>query len=135
MRPCRHSRQKELRIIDTLEPVMNQHRLVVNEDLVREDTQLAKDDPKYSLFYQLTRITRERGSLRHDDRLDALAMAVAYWVESVAQDELQAKNRWKDREIDQMLQDFLGGVVDPFGNKLTGSSLGSTLGSFCDVRR
>lgn len=33
------------------------------------------------MFYQMTRITKERGALKHDDRLDALAMAVAYWVE------------------------------------------------------
>jgi hypothetical protein len=59
--------QKESRIIDTLEPVMNAHRLVV-------DTRVAKD---YELMYQMSHITRERGCLRKDDRIDAVAGAVA----------------------------------------------------------
>ena len=45
-----------------------------------------KDEPKFQLFHQLSRITRDRGSLRHDDRLDALAMAVAYWTQYLDRD-------------------------------------------------
>lgn len=71
--------QKEHRIIDTLEPILNQHRLVVTDEVVRHD--LATEDTDFQLFYQLTRITKDRGSLRHDDRLDALAGAVAYWTQ------------------------------------------------------
>ena len=37
-------------------------------------------------MYQMSRITRDRGSLAHDDRLDSLAMAVGYWVEQMGQD-------------------------------------------------
>jgi len=86
----RHNTQKERRIIDTLEPVMNQHRLIVDRTLIEEDFKSTADRPpeqqlQYQLFYQLSRITAERGSLVADDRLDALAMAVAYWVEQMAQ--------------------------------------------------
>lgn len=87
----KHSKQKEMRIIDTLEPVMNQHRLVVDRKVVEWDYSSTKDLPpetayKYQMFYQMSRMTRDRGSLSHDDRLDCLAMAVAYWVETMAQD-------------------------------------------------
>lgn len=87
--PCtvtevKHSIQKERRICDTLEPVMNQHRLVVDTAVVKADQ--AEPNPHKQLFYQLTRITRDRGALKHDDRLDALAMAVAYWTEQLARD-------------------------------------------------
>jgi len=87
--PCtveevKHSIQKERRICDTLEPVLNQHRLVVDTALVRAD--LKEPEQKNQLFYQLTRITRDRGALKHDDRLDALAMAVAYWVDQLGRD-------------------------------------------------
>jgi hypothetical protein len=75
--------QKEKRIIDTLEPVLNQHRLVVDAALLKADQ---KSEPKFQLFHQLTRITRDRGALRHDDRLDALAMAVAYWTQYLDRD-------------------------------------------------
>jgi hypothetical protein len=82
----KHSKQKELRIIETLEPVMNSHRLVVDEEVVRLDYRSSQErkveNPlKYSLFWQMTRITKERGCLPIDDRLDALAIGVAYWAE------------------------------------------------------
>lgn len=119
--PCtieeiRHNTQKERRIIDTLEPVMNKHRLVFNSDVVREDLRVFKGDAegylsgesfRYSLFYQLTHLTKDRGSLKHDDRLDALAMAVAYWVESMGRDEDQAKSDYQDRMLDQELEKFM----------------------------
>ena len=44
-----HTKQKELRIIDTLEPVMNQHGLVVSPQLIRQDFDTT--DSNYQLFY------------------------------------------------------------------------------------
>ena len=37
-------------------------------------------------MYQMTRLSRDRGALVNDDRLDALAMAVHYWTDAMAQD-------------------------------------------------
>ena len=95
MYPCsveevRHSKQKELRIIDVLEPVLNQHKLIVDPSVVQHDYKSAQSYPiehqtKYMLMYQLSRITKDKGSLIHDDRLDALSIAVAYWVEQMNQ--------------------------------------------------
>lgn len=94
--PCRleevrHSAQKERRIIDTLEPVMATHRLVMEPSVVQQDyDSIQKYDSEVrqskSLIYQMTRITSDRGSLKHDDRLDALAIAIAYWTEKVGAD-------------------------------------------------
>ena len=86
----RHSTQKEMRMADTIEPVMNKHRLVFDTKIIEDDYRTIQkyDQEKRlskSLIYQMSRLTRERGCLRHDDRLDALAMAVAYWVEANAQ--------------------------------------------------
>ncbi|KKL97392.1 hypothetical protein LCGC14_1834960 [marine sediment metagenome] len=101
----RASIQKEKRIIDILEPVMNQHRLVVDKALIKKDYETAPD-PLYSLFYQLTRITRAKGALRHDDRLDALAGAVAYWVEQMGRDGAKAALEHKDRLLEEELEKF-----------------------------
>ncbi|SKB50836.1 phage terminase large subunit [Luteibacter sp. 22Crub2.1] len=106
--PCsveevRSTGQKERRIIDTLEPVLNQHRLVVDAALLRADQ---KSDPKYQLFHQLTRITRERGALRHDDRLDALAMAVAYWTEWLSRDITREEDKRAEELFDEELRKF-----------------------------
>lgn len=113
--PCtveevKHSTQKEARIIDTLEPVMSSHRLIVDQRVIQKDFDTAKDI-KYSLFYQLTRITRERGALVHDDRLDALAIAVNYWVESMARDNNKAASEIKGMAIDRELKKFMGSIL------------------------
>ncbi|MCG7628399.1 phage terminase large subunit [Epibacterium sp. MM17-32] len=88
----RHNTQKERRIIDVLEPVMNQHRLIMDIGAIQKDADSTKHYPpeqalKRQLMYQMSRITKDRGALAYDDRLDALAMAVAYWVEQMGQDE------------------------------------------------
>jgi hypothetical protein len=102
----KHSTQKEQRIIDTLEPILSSHRLVVDQRVIEEDFNSAPDQ-KYGLFYQLTRITRERGALLHDDRLDALAMAVAYWVEHLARDSTKAADQIKDKRMVDELKRFM----------------------------
>ena len=104
-----HTKQKELRIIDTLEPVMNQHRLVVSPQLIRED--FDTKDPNYQLFYQLTRITKDRGSLRNDDRLDVLSIAVAYWVEQMATDADKSLEDHRDQLLKRDLESFLEGTL------------------------
>ncbi len=87
----RSSKQKELRICDTIEPVLNQHKLVFDKKVIKEDFESTRHLPteaalRYSLIYQMTRISRDKGALANDDRLDALAMAVAYWSDQMAQD-------------------------------------------------
>ena len=113
--PCtveevKHSTNKEARIIDTLEPVMSTHRLIVDERLIKKDYESSKD-LKYSLFYQMTRITRERGAITHDDRLDALAMAVGYWSESMARDTGKAAQAIKDKAMELELKKFMNGIL------------------------
>jgi hypothetical protein len=85
--PCgieelRNNIQKEKRIIDTLEPLMNQHRLVFDYSAIKKDIDWGLSEPRniyYSIVYQMTHITSERGSLVHDDRLDALTLGVQWW--------------------------------------------------------
>ncbi len=92
----RHTTQKEARMIDTLEPVLNQHRLILAKSVVIEDLNapLAR-----RLLHQLRCITRVKGSLIHDDRLDCLAMAVSYWSEHMDTD---ADRRMETRRLEQL---------------------------------
>lgn len=101
----RHGTQKELRIIDTLEPIMGQHRLVVDRRLIEEDGKM--ENTGHQCFWQMTRITRERGALAHDDRLDALAMGVAYWVAQMAADTDEAEEEYRRGEMDRLLEGFM----------------------------
>lgn len=102
--------QKEGRIIDTLEPVMAQHRLVLDEDLAKRDSKA--EDHKYSLLYQLTHITRDRGALKHDDRLDALSGAVAHYQRSMGQDVDEAAKAVIQDRLDAEIEDFMEFMED-----------------------
>ena len=111
----RHSVQKEKRIIQTLEPVMNQHRLVIDPKVIQDDFDSVQHRPpeqaqRYMLTYQLSRITTYRGSLAHDDRLDALAMGVKYWTDLMSAD---VDREMKDRK-EQLLMDELDKFVNGY---------------------
>nr|WP_207221380.1 phage terminase large subunit [Pseudoduganella lutea] len=107
----KHSTQKEQRIIDTLEPILSTHKLVVDQRVIEQDFRTAEADIKYSLFYQLTRITRDRGALTHDDRLDALAMAVAYWVEHMSKDVSKAHEVHREKALQEELKRWRQGIT------------------------
>jgi hypothetical protein len=120
----RHSKQKERRIIDTLEPVMNRHKLIFDPSVIKDDYRSALAYPieqqtRYMLFYQLSRITKEKGSLMQDDRLDALAIAVAYWVEQMAQDADVKVDERKADALTEELESFITAVVGGSKNKQT----------------
>lgn len=102
--------QKELRICDVLEPIMGSHRLIVNAAAIVQDYQSAADkdgvrNPIYSLFYQMTRISRERGALAHDDRLDALAIGVQFFVESMAKDASKGEREVTEEWLEEQMED------------------------------
>ena len=92
--------QKEARIIDTLEPVMMRHKLIVNTQVIIDDFAIYEMNQQYSLFYQLTRLSRDRGSLAHDDRLDAVTMAVKYWLDQMDRDEQVGMNDLMEQWLD-----------------------------------
>jgi hypothetical protein len=104
----KHSTQKERRICDTLEPILNQHRLIVDHAVVKRDAEVEQNR---QLFYQLTRITRDKGALAFDDRLDALAMAVSYWVEHMARDREDAAKDHNNARVEEMMTNFLSTVL------------------------
>ena len=115
----RSSKQKELRIIDTLEPLFNQHRIIVDRKVIDKDYQetqeltgVLENGCAYSLFYQLTHITKDRGSLNHDDRADAFAGCAARFIEimNADQDTLIQNNKMADVEADAAI--FLGETAE-----------------------
>lgn len=105
--------QKELRIIDILEPVIGAGKLVVNEDLIAEDWAQCQRYPgdvrqTYCLFWQLARLTRDRGSLIHDDRVDALAGSARFWVEYLSIDDEKAQAAAKNDAYRKLMANPLG---------------------------
>ena len=109
----RHTTAKEKRIIDTLEPLIQQHRLIVNQAVIVKDYNSTQEmytteqALKYQLFYQMSRISHHKGSLAFDDRLDVLAMACNYWVEQLARDQELAMKQRKDDRRNREFERFL----------------------------
>ena len=105
--------RKEDRIIDSLEPVLNQHRLVVDRGVIEWDYNSNKEAAPeerllYMLFYQMSRMCREKGAVKHDDRLDCLAQGVKYYTDALA---ISAYEQVKLREREDF-QDMLDTWAD-----------------------
>jgi len=99
--------QKELRIINTLLPILEGHRLVVDRKVIEADLKVQEETPRYSFVQQFTRIHRAKGALPNDDRLDAVAMACAYWTERMDRDRDKALKNHKDELMEEELKRFM----------------------------
>ena len=85
----RATTRKEERIIDTLEPVLNQHKLIIDPKVLDWDYRSNPDEApekrlEYMLMYQMSRMCREKGAVKHDDRIDALAQGVQWYIDALA---------------------------------------------------
>ena len=98
--------RKEDRIIDALEPVFNQHRMVIDRRVIDWDYKSNPDAPPeerlmYMLFFQMSRMCREKGAIKHDDRIDCLAQGVKYFQDAMAISaqeaiKLRRRDEWSD---------------------------------------
>ena len=118
----RHQEAKEKRIIDTLEPLMQQHRLIIDTNVVHKDYNSSNEmysvekALRFQLFYQMSRIGRLKGSLAIDDRLDVLSMATRYWVDQLAQDQENAHQKRREELLKDELDKFMD--TQPFNKRL-----------------
>lgn len=105
-----HTGQKEQRIADCIEPVAARGSLVFDESVIQEDWNSTQQYPAdkrqvYTLMHQFTKLTRDRGALAKDDRLDALSMVIAYWVKALGQDSEIAAQLVREAELVKHFQD------------------------------
>lgn len=110
LKEVRSTGLKEQRICDVLEPLMSSHRLIVSKDCVDNDYKTARDhegkhNVKFSLFYQMSRITRERGALAKDDRLDSLAVGVEFLKEIAQINSTKNQGEILEEWIEQQMSD------------------------------
>lgn len=132
------SGQKELRIIDVIEPLLSSHRLVVSPEVIQRDwesTSIYAGDKRllYCAFFQMSHLTRDKNCLRHDDRLDALAGAIRHIVQSIDYDmqthvnaqQMEEQKRWLQMMNNPLARrEFVTGVSS--GQKTSRSIFGAT---------
>lgn len=104
------SNMKEMRICDTLQPIVESHRLVIDRRVLEDDFKLQSDRQNYSFVYQFTRIARIKGALVHDDRLESLSMAAAYVKDKMDRDQKRAHDQHKESLQDAELRKFARSV-------------------------
>lgn len=118
------SGQKEVRILNSLEPVLGQHRLVIDTAVVRGD--LLHPEQHRRGLYQLTHLTAQRGALKHDDRVDVLAASVRHWADYLNADANKAEEEHRRREDEKWDREFFAGTfVGQHLKKPTGLARGT----------
>jgi len=97
---------KESRILAISEPVFTGHRLVVNAQVLREDFKVEYPHIEkaqrrfFRLTYQLTRLTKQKGALKHDDRVDGLSGGLRRFAERMQKTLDNARAEGKDRALE-----------------------------------
>ncbi len=116
----RQTTNKHRRILDTLEPLISQHRIIFDKKVIQDDYELTNNlySPEialqYQLFYQISRLQKGANTLRHDDRIDALQIACQYWQKQLAKDQ--------DISFKQRKEDLFNAELDlHFGRKTENS--------------
>jgi predicted phage terminase large subunit-like protein len=89
--------QKEVRIIDTLEPAIGSHKIILHSKVARDQV----------LMSQITKLTRDRGSLIHDDRVDALEMCVSGFTDSMIIDTDKIIKDNEDEDFQNEIKGYL----------------------------
>jgi hypothetical protein len=120
--------RKEDRIIDSLEPVMNQHRLIFDRGVVEWDYSSNKDAPPedrllYMLFYQMSRMCREKGAVKHDDRLDCLAQGVKYFTDAMGISAYETVKLRRQEDFQDLIESWLDDPQQAANHMVLGMSL------------
>jgi hypothetical protein len=95
-----------------LEPVLNQHRLICNRSVIDWDYHSNPNEAPelrlmYMLFYQMSRMCKEKGAVKHDDRLDCLAQGVKYFTDALSISAYEQVRYKKQQDWNDMMESWL----------------------------
>lgn len=99
--------QKELRIMDVMEPLLQSHRLTVDRRVIEADLLVQEESQKYSFVQQLTRMSRIKGALPNEDRLEAVSMACSFFVARMDRDKDKMHDKFKEEALDKELRGWM----------------------------
>ena len=60
----------------------------------------------YMLFYQMSRMCREKGAVKHDDRIDCLAQGVKYFTDALSISAYEQVKMKKHEDFMDMLENW-----------------------------
>lgn len=103
----RNTGQKEVRMLDTIEPVMAQHRITISSQVAANQV----------LGMQISRLTRDRHSLRHDDQVEALSGVIGWFKDQMMFDSGKRVEDLEATKSAQMAKEFLKDWENPKGSR------------------
>jgi hypothetical protein len=104
--------QKELRILEVLEPLFQAHRVVIAKEVLQDDYRvtMSRDGTelrdRYSLMYQITRLTREKDCLTHDDRVEGLSGVLGMFLEELGIAPMRGAEKAEEERIQKYWERF-----------------------------
>lgn len=98
------TQNKEKRILKILEPILAQKKLIMDKAIFEKDMFVKNTEHKFT--YQITHLQPTSQSIKHDDKIDVLAMGVKYWVDALARSQLDELEKVKQEALDKELDDF-----------------------------
>lgn len=101
--------QKELRIINSIEPLSSSHRLIVDRSVV-EHTQGDRDEDDFQ--FQFSRLTREPECLSEDGKLDALQILCRMFDTSIIVDPGKSNQRLQEARAEKERREHLALVKE-----------------------
>ena len=114
----RATTSKEGRIIETVEPMLNQHKLIFDKNSLDNDSEKSK---AYSLTYQMSHLKNEKKCLEHDDIVDTLEILCSFFNEQLDVDEdfaVMQSNADDIRAVyDQLAQQHIGSIGLNYANR------------------
>src|SRR5690625_1103294 len=104
--------KKERRIIDSLVSTLQRHYIVLHKAVFEADEYYnrvySQDRVDRSLFYQIDNITTDRNSLKHDDRIEAVAGLIRILKHNLSIDEAKAQEKRSLQELEAIISNPLG---------------------------
>jgi len=77
----------------------------------------------YMLFYQMSRMCREKGAVKHDDRLDCLAQGVKWYTDAMSISDYEMAKQHKREDWSDLMEAFLDDPVQATNHLALGFNL------------
>jgi len=105
--------QKERRIIDSMVSAFQRHKVIVHQQVFTDDETYNQQHSiekrsLYSLWSQISNITTDRGSLAHDDRIEAAAGAIRFHKTRLVEEENTAAEKRRAEEAKKYMSNPMG---------------------------
>lgn len=116
---------KEQRICDTLEPIVQARKLVVDRRAIESEFKRATSAGRPErakakmMMHQIAHIKRQKHALEHDDRVDALEMACAHLRQHIGMDQDVLAEQAREDALNRQLDDFVGVVFGKEAKPMT----------------